>query len=66
MGFVPIEVGISSPAEPEREERVEVRVDTGAILSVIPRSILENLRAQPVGRRDFKGFGAVINRDIGE
>ena len=65
MGLVRVEIGISSPATPENEERLEVLVDTGAILSVIPRSILERLGVRPLGERAFRGFGGVITRDTG-
>ena len=63
MGFVHVQVGISNAESPGREERIELLVDTGATLSVIPRSVLVNLGVRQIGRRRFKGFGGVIERD---
>ena len=65
MGFVRVEVGVSNPANPEHEERIELLVDTGALLSVIPRSLLEQLGVTPLGARNFKGLGGDIQRDAG-
>ena len=65
MAFVHVEAGISNPVQPEREERLELLVDTGAMMSVIPESILETLGIRRIGRRNFRGFGGVISRDTG-
>jgi predicted aspartyl protease len=65
MGLVRVEIGISSPATPENEERLEVLVDNGAILSVVPRIIIERLGVRPLGARAFRGFGVVIRRETG-
>ena len=65
MGLTHVEVEISNPAEPRREERVEVLVDTGATLSVIPRSTLEKIGVRPIGTNNFKAFGGVITRETG-
>lgn len=65
MGFTRVEVGISNPADREREERIEVLVDTGATLSVIPRSLLERLGVASIDSREFRGFGGVVTRDTG-
>jgi clan AA aspartic protease len=45
---------------------VEGVVDTGAMYSVIPRRILEELEVKPLERRKFRAFGGYIERDIGE
>ena len=60
-----VEVGVSSPQQPDHRERVELLVDTGAILSVLPRSLLEGLGVRSLGRRDFRGFGGVVARETG-
>ena len=65
MGFVPLEVGVSSPQQPGLEERIELLVDTGAMLSVVPRRVLEGLGVRPIGRRSFRGFGGVVEWDTG-
>jgi predicted aspartyl protease len=65
MGFVHVQVGISSPERPEREELVRLLVDTGAILSVIPRAVLEHLGVRPTGKRNVRGFGGSLSRETG-
>ena len=65
MGFVNVEVGISSPIEPEHEERVELVVDTGAVLGVIQRELLEGLGIRPIDWHDFREFGGLISRETG-
>jgi len=47
MGTFRVSVEIGDPAG-ERFEPVEALVDTGAGYTVVPRSILESLRCQPV------------------
>ena len=65
MGLTRVEIGISNPAGPDGERRVEVLVDTGATLSVIPRGLLEALGVTSIGRNRFRGFGGVVSRDVG-
>jgi predicted aspartyl protease len=65
MGIVHVNVAISNPADPDRGEHLELLVDTGATLSVVPRRVLERLAVSPIGRRDFRGFGGVISRETG-
>jgi clan AA aspartic protease len=65
MGFVYVTVNIANPAQPERTRALEVLVDTGAILSVIPRVVLEELGIRPITRRRFKAFGGNVLREVG-
>ena len=44
---------------------MELLVDTGAILCVIPRSVLTRLGIRPMGSRRFRAFGGVIERETG-
>jgi predicted aspartyl protease len=64
MGLTYVEIGISNPADPDGERRVEALVDTGATLSVIPRDILEALGVGSIGKNRFKGFGGVVSREV--
>ena len=66
MGFVRVRLGIYNPSAPERVVELEGIVDTGAIYSVIPRSVLEELGVRPIERRRFRAFGGYVERDIGE
>lgn len=65
MGFVHVNVGLSNPAQPDRTEEVRVLVDTGATLSVLPSSLLEELGIPRIGQRRFRGFGGPVTRDVG-
>jgi clan AA aspartic protease len=51
---------------PQHLIELEGIVDTGAIYSVVPRRILEELGIKPVERRRFKAFGGYVERDLGE
>ena len=65
MGPVYVNVGLSNPADPGRTESASVMVDTGATLSVLPTSLLEELGIQRIGQRGFRGFGGRLTRDVG-
>ena len=65
MGFVRVEVGVSRPENPGRQERIDLLVDTGAVLSVLPGRLLEQLGVRPIGSRSFRGFGGVAERETG-
>ena len=65
MGFVRVEVGVSSPARPESEERIEVLIDTRTMLSVIPGDLLERLGVRPELSKKNRGCGGRITREIG-
>jgi len=66
LSFVRVRLGIYNPSAPERVVELEGIVDTGAIYSVIPRSVLEELGVRPIERRRFRAFGGYVERDIGE
>jgi aspartyl protease family protein len=66
LGFIRIKLGIFNPMTPQHLIEQEGIVDTGAIYSVVPRRILEELGVKPVERRRFKAFGGYVERDLGE
>ena len=65
MGFIHVDVDVLHPSNPDLSERVNVMVDTGATLSVLPASMLERLGIKRTGRRRFQGFGGPIIREVG-
>ena len=65
MGFVHVRVLVCNPTQEELCREVELLVDTGAILSVVPRSVFSQLGIRPLGRRRFRAFGGVIERETG-
>jgi clan AA aspartic protease len=54
MGLTVLEVEVGSPANPERTERLELLVDSGAIYSVVPRAVLERLGIGPLTEQEFR------------
>jgi aspartyl protease family protein len=65
MGFTYIKIRVYSP-DLTRSEDVEVLVDSGALFTSIPRSILEGLGLKPVARRRLRVYGGgVVERDVG-
>lgn len=66
MGFTYVKVNLSNPARMEKKREVELLVDTGAILTAVPRKTLEELQIIPVGRRTLRLFGGqTVEREIG-
>ena len=65
MGFIHVDVEVANPGNPDLRESVRVLVDTGAMLSVLPASMLERLEIQRTSRRRFQGFGGVVTREVG-
>ena len=61
-----IKVNLSNPARKGKKREVKLLVDTGAILTAVPRKILEELQIKPVGRRRLRVFGGqIVEREIG-
>jgi clan AA aspartic protease len=54
MGLTVLEIEVGSPANPEVTEKVEFLVDSGAIYSVVPASILEGLGIKPLAEQEFR------------
>ena len=65
MGFVYADLEIANAATPSVSQTVRARVDTGAMLSVFPSSMLDKLGVARIGRRRFRGFGGEVSRDTG-
>jgi len=66
LGFTEVEVHISHAASPEKSLATKVLVDTGAILSAVPRVLLSQLGVTPFGKRTLRVFGGqAIEREIG-
>jgi len=66
VDFTYAKVNLSNPALEGKKCEVELLVDTEAILTAVPRKILEELQIKPVGRRKLRIFGGqIVERDIG-
>jgi predicted aspartyl protease len=65
MGFTYIKIRVYS-VDLTRWEDVEVLMDSGALFTSIPRSILEGLGLKPIARQKLRVYGGgVIERDVG-
>jgi clan AA aspartic protease len=66
MGLTVLPVEVANPAAPERRERVEFLVDSGAIYSVVPSPVLERLGIRPISQEEFRlADGSTIRRPKG-
>ncbi len=54
MGLTELEVDVASPAAPEITEKVMFLIDSGAIYSVVPSTILEKLGIKPLVEEEFR------------
>lgn len=67
MGTVFATFGVANPLEPGNQTAVELLIDTGALYSVLPASILKELGIEPLERKSFKtADGRRIERSVGE
>ncbi len=66
MGLTYVTLRVANPAKPAIKKKVEVLVDTGAIISVILEKTMRELGIKSLTRRRFRAFGgAVIDRNVG-
>jgi len=54
MGLTVLEIEVGNPANPEVTEKIEFLIDSGAMYSVVPTPILENLGIKPVTEQEFR------------
>jgi len=66
LGFVKVRFDVCNPLAPEKVVELDGVVDTGAMYSVIPRKLLEELKVKPLERRRFRAFGGYVKRGVAE
>ena len=54
MGLTVLEIEVGNPAKPDVTEKIEFLIDSGAIYSVVPTSVLKRLRIKPLGEQQFR------------
>lgn len=54
MGLSALEIEVGNPAHPEDTRPVEFLIDSGAIYSVVPATLLEELGIQPLADETFR------------
>ncbi len=66
MGLTVLEVEVGNPANPEVTERLEFLIDSGAIYSVVPTRVLDQLGIKPLTQQEFRlADGSKIARKKG-
>ena len=66
MGLTVLEVGVGNPAQPERTKLVEFLIDSGAVYSVVPAALLDELGIKPLADESFRlADGSKISRRKG-
>jgi len=54
MGLIVFELEVANPATPEKTEKVEFLIDSGAVYSVVPIPVLERLGIRPLQEQQFR------------
>jgi clan AA aspartic protease len=67
MGLTHVKASVVNPANPRKSARLTFLVDSGAIYSVVPASILRRLGIEPHTSRTFMlADGSEIERQMGD
>ena len=54
MGLTVLEIEVGNPAKPDVTEKIEFLIDSGAIYSVVPASVLKRLGIKPLAEQQFR------------
>lgn len=66
MGMTRIKVEVGNPSKPDRTEKVDFLVDSGARYSVVPTPVLKRLKIEPIIEEEFRlANGEIIIRQKG-
>jgi len=66
MGFIKVKAFIWNIFDPKKSREVEFLADTGAIYTVLPETLLNQLNIRKIGRRKFRlADNRIVERDIG-
>jgi len=66
MGLTFLDIEIGNPGRPDETRSIKFLVDSGAIYSVVPRAILDELAIRPIKREEFRFTdGSRVARDKG-
>lgn len=66
MGLTVLEVEVGNPAKPKVTQKLEFLVDSGAVYSVVPATVLRKLGIKPIAKQEFRlADGSAIRRRKG-
>jgi len=54
MGITVLKLEVGNPARPEVTKELEFLIDSGAIYSVVPETILQSLDIKPLAQEEFR------------
>lgn len=54
MSITVLQVEVANPAKPKTAVKLEFLIDSGAVYSVVPASVLRKLGIKPLGREEFR------------
>ncbi len=54
MGLTVLDIEVANPSAPESTRTIRFLVDSGAIYSVVPATILEELGIKPLAEKSFR------------
>ena len=54
MGLTFLEIQVGNPSSPDETEGVEFLIDSGAVHSVVPDSVLDRLGIRPLDSQEFR------------
>jgi predicted aspartyl protease len=67
MGLTHVEATVANPGKPKKAIKLSLLVDSGAVYSVIPKSILAELGVKPHSTKTFTlADGSRIKRKVGD
>ena len=67
MGLTHVEATIANPGNPRKAAKLTFLVDSGAVYSVVPKTILRRLSVRPHSKRTFTlADGSQITRQVGD
>lgn len=66
MGLTVLEMEVANPASPKSTEKLGFLIDSGAVYSVVPASVLKRLKIKPIAKETFRlADGSKIKRKKG-
>ncbi len=66
MGLTNLKIEVGNPSNPENTETLKFLIDSGAMFSIVPTSILKEFGIKPLSEKEFTlADGSIIVRKIG-
>ena len=66
MGYVRVRGTVANPSDHDLKVELEFLVDTGAIYTVIPKSVADRIGLRESGKRKFRTGGGVVELPVSE